>query len=84
MYVNFGKLVSVDCESAKKDLTTNKTQRGMLAQLVERALSMCKVRSSTLLHSTTFFLSGVLRVLRGRGCAKNNNAFDDDRIYLFL
>ena len=32
------------------------TPDGMLAQLVERALSMCKVRSSTLLHSTIFFL----------------------------
>ena len=43
----------------------------MLAQLVERALSMCKVRSSTLLHSTIFFCScGVGGVLRG---AKNNN-----------
>ena len=29
----------------------------MLAQLVERALSMCKVRSSTLLRSILFFLS---------------------------
>ena len=43
----------------------------MLAQLVERALSMCKVRSSTLLHSTIFFCCcGVGGVLRG---AKNNN-----------
>ena len=28
---------------------------GVLAQLVERALSMCKVRSSTLLRSILFF-----------------------------
>ena len=47
------------------------TPDGMLAQLVERALSMCKVRSSTLLHSTIFFCCcGVGGVLRG---AKNNN-----------
>ena len=36
--------------------------------------------SSTFHH---FFLSGVLRVLRGRGGAKNNNAFDDDHKYIY-
>ena len=39
--------------------------------------------SSTFHH---FFLSGVLRVLRGRGGAKKQQRvfFNDDRIYLFL
>lgn len=61
------------------------TPDGMLAQLVERALSMCKVRSSTLLHSTIFFCCcGVGGVLRG---AKNNNTaslIQRRQIYLFL
>ena len=49
----------------------------MLAQLVERALSMCKVRSSTLLHSTTFFCCrGVGGVLRGAKNNKQHRVFD--------
>ena len=49
----------------------------MLAQLVERALSMCKVRSSTLLHSTTFFCCrGVGGVLRGAKNIKQHRVFD--------
>ena len=49
----------------------------MLAQLVERALSMCKVRSSTLLHSTIFFCCcGVGGVLRGAKNNKQHRVFD--------
>ena len=53
------------------------TPDGMLAQLVERALSMCKVRSSTLLHSTIFFwCCGVGGVLRGAKNNKQHRVFD--------
>ena len=57
----------------------------MLAQLVERALSMCKVRSSTLLHSTNFFCQVFFVFCVGAAAQKATTLFfDDDRIYLFL